>query len=150
MDEAGNERYRAYFTADFLWHAALTAELARFDMPPKDPYAGDHTLNYYWAYFLLPGSAMGTDPFGLWPSAIPILKVNRILSGLLFIGMLAVLRLVARAAGRCRRGGRGAERAGVERRGHLRHRRRASRRARASTASASSTWTPSRRGSSAA
>jgi hypothetical protein len=89
-DEAGNEHYRAYFTADFLWHAALTAELARFEMPPKDPYAGDHTLNYYWAYFLLPGSAMGADPFGLWPSAIPILKVNRILSGLLFVGMLAV------------------------------------------------------------
>ncbi len=89
VDDAGNERYRAYFTADFLWHAALTAELSRFEMPPKDPYAGDHTLNYYWAYFLLPGSAMGTDPFGVWPSAIPILKVNRILSGLLFVGMLA-------------------------------------------------------------
>jgi protoporphyrinogen oxidase len=90
VDQAGNERYRAYFTADFLWHAALTAELARFDMPPKDPYAGDHTLNYYWAYFLLPGSALGTDPFGLWHSPIPILKVNRVMSGLLFIGMLAV------------------------------------------------------------
>ena len=88
-DEAGNERYRAYFTADFLWHAALTAELARFDMPPRDPYAGDQLLNYYWAYFLLPGSALGTDPFGLWPSAIPILKVNLLLSGLLFIGILA-------------------------------------------------------------
>jgi len=90
VDQAGNERYRAYFTADFLWHAALTAELARFEMPPKDPYAGDHTLNYYWAYFLLPGSALGTDPFGLWHSPIPILKVNRVLSGLLFVGMLAV------------------------------------------------------------
>jgi hypothetical protein len=88
-DAAGNERYRAYFTADFLWHAALTAELARFDMPPRDPYAGDQPLNYYWAYFLLPGCALGTNPFGLWPSAIPILKVNLLLSGLLFIGILA-------------------------------------------------------------
>ena len=88
-DEAGNERYRAYFTADFLWHAALTAELARFDMPPRDPYAADQTLNYYWAYFILPGSALGTNPFGLWPAAMPLLKVNLLLSGLLFIGMLA-------------------------------------------------------------
>jgi hypothetical protein len=89
VDEAGSERYRAYFTADFLWHAALTAELARFDMPPKDPYAGDQTLNYYWTYFLLPGCALGTNPFGIWPVAIPILKVNLLLSGLLFIGILA-------------------------------------------------------------
>jgi hypothetical protein len=88
VDEAGNERYRAYFTADFLWHAALTAEIARFDMPPKDPYAGDQTLNYYWTYFLLPGCALGSNPFGVWPSAIPILKVNLLLSGLLFIGIV--------------------------------------------------------------
>jgi hypothetical protein len=89
VDEAGNERYRAYFTADFLWHAALTAEVARFDMPPRDPYAGDQPLNYYWAYFLLPGCALGTNPFGTWPAAIPILKVNLLLSGLLFVGILA-------------------------------------------------------------
>ena len=89
VDEGGSERYRAYFTADFLWHGALTAELARFDMPPKDPYAGDQVLNYYWLYFLLPGCALGTNPFGVWPLALPILKVNLLLSGLLFIGMLA-------------------------------------------------------------
>ena len=89
VDEGGSERYRAYFTADFLWHGALTAELAKFDMPPKDPYAGDQPLNYYWLYFLLPGSALGTNPFGVWPLALPILKVNLLLSGLLFIGMLA-------------------------------------------------------------
>jgi hypothetical protein len=89
VDEAGNERYRAYFTADFLWHGALTEELAKFDMPPRDPYAGDQPLNYYWAYFLLPGCALGTNPLGLWPAALPILKVNLLLSGLLFVGMLA-------------------------------------------------------------
>jgi hypothetical protein len=89
VDEAGNERYRAYFTADFLWHAALTEELARFEMPPRDPYAGDQPLNYYWTYFLLPACTLGTNPYGLWPTAIPILKVNLLLSGLLFVGMLA-------------------------------------------------------------
>ena len=89
IDEGGSERYRAYFTADFLWHGALTAELARFDMPPKDPYAGDQVLNYYWLYFLLPASALGTNPVGAWPLALPILKVNLLLSGLLLVGMLA-------------------------------------------------------------
>ena len=29
VDESGNRRYRAYFIADFVWHTALTAELAR-------------------------------------------------------------------------------------------------------------------------
>ena len=38
LDAEGNRRYRAYFTADFLWHVALTAELARADMPPRNPY----------------------------------------------------------------------------------------------------------------
>lgn len=89
-DEMGQERYRAYFTADFLWHAALTAELARFEMPPKDPYAGDRDLSYYWAYFLLPGAAFGTNPGGLWRDPQPILKVNSLLSGLLFFGVIAV------------------------------------------------------------
>ncbi|MCX6552545.1 MAG: FAD-dependent oxidoreductase, partial [Acidobacteria bacterium] len=90
VDEIGTERYRAYFTADFLWHAALTAELARFDMPPKDPYLGDHTLNYYWTYFVLPGSAFGTNPFGIWHYAKPLIKVNALLSGVLFLGSLVV------------------------------------------------------------
>jgi len=33
-DAGGRQMYRAYFTADVLWHAALTNELARFEMPP--------------------------------------------------------------------------------------------------------------------
>ncbi len=99
VDDAGQERYRAYFTADFLWHAALTAELARFDMPPKDPYAGDQTLNYYWTYFLLPGAAAGVHPLGLWTHVKPMLLVNALASGLLFVGMAMVFvwSLVPRA-----------------------------------------------------
>ncbi|TAK17895.1 MAG: hypothetical protein EPO35_02215 [Acidobacteria bacterium] len=98
-DEGGRQQYRAYFTADVLWHAALTNELARFDMPPRDPYAGDQTLNYYWSHFLLPASALGTNPFGLWPDPLPLLKVNAMMSGLLFVGAIAmfVWTLVPRA-----------------------------------------------------
>ena len=31
VDANGDKRYRAYFTADFVWHEALTAELRRHD-----------------------------------------------------------------------------------------------------------------------
>jgi protoporphyrinogen oxidase len=98
-DGSGNRYYRAYFTADVLWHTALTAELAKFEMPPRDPYVADQPLNYYWSHFLLPASAVGTNPAGLWPRPLPILKVNALLSGLLFIGAIAafVWSLVPRA-----------------------------------------------------
>jgi hypothetical protein len=32
-DAEGNRFYRAYFTADFIWHMALTAELTKYSMP---------------------------------------------------------------------------------------------------------------------
>ena len=89
-DEGGRQLYRAYFTADVLWHVALTNELARFEMPPKDPYLADQTLNYYWSHFLLPASAVGTHPFGLWADPLPVLKVNAMMSGMLFIGAIAM------------------------------------------------------------
>jgi hypothetical protein len=99
VDAAGNKYYRAYFTADFLWHGALTAELSKFEMPPRDPYVAEQPLNYYWSHFLLPASALGTQPLGLWNRPIPILKVNALASGLLFIGAIAVFvwSLVPRA-----------------------------------------------------
>lgn len=98
-DASGRQMYRAYFTADVLWHAALTNELARFQMPPKDPYAADQTLNYYWSHFLLPAAAVGTNPLGLFPDPLPVLKVNATMSGLLFIASIAmfVWTLVPRA-----------------------------------------------------
>lgn len=90
LNAQGAEHYRAYFTADFLWHGALTAEIARFNMPVRDPYAADQTLNYYWTYFLLPGGAFGTNPFGIWPRVMPLLQVNALLSGILFIASIAL------------------------------------------------------------
>ena len=50
QDAQGNRFYRAYFTADFIWHTALTAELMKYDMPPINPYLGDRTIRYYWTY----------------------------------------------------------------------------------------------------
>ena len=58
-DAEGRTYYRAYFTADFVWHVALTAELGRFTMPPRNPYMADRDLHYYWTYFLVPAAVTG-------------------------------------------------------------------------------------------
>lgn len=40
--------YRAYFIADFVWAMSVTAELAKGEVPPINPFlAGEH-LHYYW------------------------------------------------------------------------------------------------------
>jgi hypothetical protein len=61
-DEAGNRYYRAYFTADFVWHMAVTAEVQKFSMPPRNMFMPHRPLHYYWAYFVLPGAAAGAGP----------------------------------------------------------------------------------------
>lgn len=85
-DDSGARRYRAYFTADFAWHTALTEELTKDAMPPKNPYLGDEPVHYYWAYFLVPAAlAKGAN--------LPVesvLKVNALLSGLILVGTLYV------------------------------------------------------------
>ncbi len=60
--ESGTKHYRAYFTADFVWHVALTSELGRFVMPPRNPYMEREALHYYWTYFLVPGRSLFTRP----------------------------------------------------------------------------------------
>ena len=47
QDASGSRYYRAYFTADFVWHMALTAELERFSMDHSIGQAltmADHVL----------------------------------------------------------------------------------------------------------
>lgn len=96
----GQRQYRAYFTADFLWHVALTDELTKLKFPPANPYAADYTLNYYWTYFLVPAVMTrvvdGQDPApradateiapGL--DVETILRLNALCAGLLFVGMV--------------------------------------------------------------
>ena len=55
-DAQGNRYYRAYFTADFVWHTALAYELGKFSLPPRNPYMAPKAMNYYWTYFLLPAT----------------------------------------------------------------------------------------------
>jgi hypothetical protein len=87
QDAQGNRFYRAYFTADFIWHTALTAELMKYDMPPINPYLGDRTIQYYWTYFLVPAVIAEEGPAGLRDVEL-VLKVNALFSGVLFLAAL--------------------------------------------------------------
>ena len=85
-DTEGRRSYRAYFTADYLWHVALTSELARFDSPPRNPYLVSQPLHYYWTYFNVPAvaSAMRNAPEHVESHV----KANAYCAGLLFIAAI--------------------------------------------------------------
>jgi hypothetical protein len=90
-DESGTRWYRAYFTADFVWHTALAAEIGRYDSPPRNPYMASRTIHYYWAYFLLP-SVVAHDVID---DVEGVLKANAMLSGALVIAMVFLLTATA-------------------------------------------------------
>jgi hypothetical protein len=95
-DAEGNRYYRAYFTADFLWHSALGFELGKFSLPPRNPYLAPQVMNYYWTYFLLPSTAaelLPPTPTG-FVDLQRTLKANAIMAGLL---MIAAMFLVVRS-----------------------------------------------------
>ncbi len=94
QDAQGNRYYRAYFTADFIWHTALTAELTKYDMPPINPYLGDRTIQYYWTYFLVPAVIAQEGPAGLNDVEL-VLKVNALCSGVLFLAALILVTWTA-------------------------------------------------------
>jgi hypothetical protein len=50
------EAYRAYFTADFVWAMTVTAELAKGDVPPVNPFLSGQPVRYYWMSHLLSGA----------------------------------------------------------------------------------------------
>lgn len=86
IDDAGARRYRAYFTADFLWHVALTSELAKFTSPPRNPYLARRPLHYYWSYFVVPAAIVGTAP--VLADVQSHLLVNAACAGLLFVAAI--------------------------------------------------------------
>jgi hypothetical protein len=94
-DAEGRTYYRAYFTADFVWHVALTAELGRFTMPPRNPYMADRDLHYYWTYFLVPAAVTASGARGL-DDVESVLKVN---AGCTAILLLASIFLFAWTSG---------------------------------------------------
>ena len=83
----GSRWYRAYFTADFLWHMALTAELEKFDQSPRDPYLSREPLRYYWLHFV-PPSVAGAMLTGIVPERIGRLTINQVGTGLIVFAAL--------------------------------------------------------------
>lgn len=94
-DEGGTKYYRAYFTADFVWHAALAQELGRFEMPPRNPYLASEPLHYYWTYFLVPATVAAEGP-ALVRDVEPVLKVNAVATAAL---LMASFFMLARSTG---------------------------------------------------
>jgi hypothetical protein len=86
-DRQGNRYYRAYFTADFVWHTALTAEIGKFSMPPRNPFLRNRPIHYYWAYFLVPVAVSTTGPPVL-RDVERCLKLNAFFNGLLLMSAL--------------------------------------------------------------
>ena len=84
LDDQGNRSYRAYFTADFVWHTALTAEIGKFSMPPRNPYLARQPIHYYWTYYLLPGVVSQSGP-GPVRDVQLCLKINALMTGLLLM-----------------------------------------------------------------
>jgi hypothetical protein len=88
-DREGNLYYRAYFTADFVWHTALTAEIAKFSMPPRNPYLQQRAIHYYWTYYLFPAviSAEGPAPLR---DIERCLKLNAVATGLILVSTIFI------------------------------------------------------------
>jgi hypothetical protein len=84
VDSDGNRYYRAYFTADFVWHTALTSEIGKFSMPPRNPYLGRQPIHYYWTYYLLPAAVSQTGPAQVRDVQL-CLKINALMTGLLLM-----------------------------------------------------------------
>lgn len=87
LDANGARRYRAYFTADFVWHMAMTEELRRFEFPPVNPYLAPEPVHYYWTYFMVPAVLAGPRSFPLVPVDVA-LKVNAAGTALLMFGLV--------------------------------------------------------------
>jgi hypothetical protein len=83
-DARGDKVTRAYFTADFVWHTALAAELGKFTMPPRNPYLASQAIHYYWGYFLMPATVAQLAPAPL-NEIQRCLKISALLTGLLLI-----------------------------------------------------------------
>lgn len=92
VDADGARNYRAYFIADFAWHTALTAELAREDPRPKNPYLADEPLHYYWTYFRVPAAVTANAAIAVEP----LLKVNAVITALLLTWSIFVATWMVR------------------------------------------------------
>ena len=89
-DDAGTKYYRAYFTADFVWHMALTREVARFEPQLKNPYIANEELHYYWTYFLPPAVLATRGNAAPGADVEPALKINAMMTAVLLLAAIYV------------------------------------------------------------
>jgi hypothetical protein len=84
--------YRKYFLGDVVKEMVLTAELAKGEIPPQNPWFAGETLHYYWLYFIPPTSFYRLTGMGI--SIKALIVVSTLLSDALFLFMLfSTLRL---------------------------------------------------------
>jgi hypothetical protein len=86
VDRGGNRLYRAYFIADFVWHAALTAELAKETPRPRNPFLAAERVHYYWTYFRVPATLGSRTGVGIENA----LKLNAVATALLLVAAIYV------------------------------------------------------------
>jgi hypothetical protein len=86
VDRDGNHLYRAYFVADFVWHTALTAELAKEDPRPRNPFLSTERVHYYWTYFRVPATLAGRTGVGIESA----LKLNAVATAFLLVTAIYV------------------------------------------------------------
>jgi hypothetical protein len=84
VDRDGNHLYRAYFIADFVWHTAMTAELAKEDPRPRNPFLATERVHYYWTYFRVPATLAARTRIGIENA----LKLNALATALLLIAAI--------------------------------------------------------------
>lgn len=83
----GAKAYRAYFTADFVWAMTVVAEVSKGDVPPKNPFQTNGTLNYYWlAHFLSSVEYRIAGPWGLGIEEVTL--ANSLAYSLAFVAFL--------------------------------------------------------------
>ncbi len=90
-DASGSRQYRAYFIADFVWHMAVTAELAKHEPRPLNPFLSGQPLHYYWTYFRVPATVADQTSLGI----AEVLKLNALFTALC---LMAAIFLAAWAA----------------------------------------------------
>src|SRR5204863_8665323 len=86
IDRDGNLSYRAYFIADFVWHTALTAELAKEAPRPRNPFLAADRVHYYWTYFRVPATLARRTGVGIEHA----LKLNALATALLLTAAIYV------------------------------------------------------------
>jgi len=84
VDRDGNHLYRAYFIADFVWHTALTAELAKEESRPRNPFLATERVHYYWTYFRVPATLANRTSVGIQTA----LKLNAFMTALLLVAAI--------------------------------------------------------------